>query len=242
MRQVPELVRCYGCGNPSTDESPLVWAVDRGKRVVVHNWAPCDDAVDENGERVYPDNDPDTAIPVCGHVECQEDWDPCPAMPDGFGKCANCQEARPLDRLTYTTLREVDPGKGWYGTGQALVRLGIAADRETDTEVACLPSDDPILLCLKGGCADRQRDDRKTTGRVERDEADELLSDQARADAVPIDGEGMAIAGLMTLWGMKERATRNLVARLLASGLLRFEEVATGAGGAPRKVYWRVDR
>jgi hypothetical protein len=236
-RKVPELVRCFYCGNPSTDESLLVWAEDRQR--IVHNASPCDEAVDANGDRVYPDDDPETPIPVCGHEECQDEWDPCPPIPEGFGHCFNCLAARPLDRLTYTTAREVEPGKGKYGGTEAIVGLGIsAADLDTDAEVAHFPSsDEPMLLCRFGGCAERTKE--TTARRVERD--DEEDRDQARVDAVPSDGDGLRIEDLEELWGVSTRTARTIVARLVADGLLVAEDVpTTRVGGKAPKAYWRA--
>ena len=238
-RGVPERVLCFACGNPATPASDLVYTEERGRRVIAHDFTPCDDAVDAHGVRVYPDDDPDTPIPVCGHVECQEDWDPCPPLPNGFGSCEQCNEARPLHTLQYVTQEGRRP-------------TSIPAHRSPgDTTVAYSSmTASPAYACLIGGCAARRKEAAKYYGKQERDEdtprrdkEDEQASaDQARADAVPADGEGLAIVSLMAVWDVSERTAERIVRRLLDTGLLRYEEVATRAGGRPRRLYWRVER
>jgi hypothetical protein len=238
-----ELIRCYWCGNLGTEDAPLAWLRERGiVPRVVHYSGPCEDAVDADGKRVYPDAQ--SSIPQCGHETCSVDWDPCPPIRDDYGTCFRCLWARPLTDLTYTLPRKAEPGTGVLGEGWTLSRLNIRADTYPDREVAVYPRGDPMLLCYRGGCADpATRGDKKFTARrVDRNEPRQEDKDDELVAAVPSDGAGMSIAALMSVWNRKERSARNLVARLLADGALRFDEVATTSGGARRKVYWRVDR
>ena len=242
-KHVPELVRCALCGNRPTDDADLVYDDTSSERRVIHNRAPCDDATDDNGDRIYPDDDPDTPIPVCGHVECQEDWDPCPPLADGFGKCFRCEEARPLHALTFTTAEECEPGKGEFGSTTRILSWHIPADSTRDDfEYAIDTNTDlPLLMCLNGCPARRE----EASAHVPRDEAtgsakDQATQDVGRGDAVPADGPGSSLADLMALWNVSQRTAERVTARLLDAGTLRFSEVPTRAGGRARRVYWRV--
>jgi hypothetical protein len=225
----PDLVRCATCGNLPTTRRPLRWDRDAAYPRAVHAWMPCDQSRDPD----FPDSDTrysedGSGMPVCGHAACNDLW-PCPKPPDGWGMCVRCREAGPASderRLGVVVPAVIETVGGEAST----TRYG---SHELEVYVHAGP-------CPKDARDRATRTVRHSARRTERDEEDEALSDQARADAVPFDGDGVAITDLMALWAMKERATRNLVARLVGDGVLRFEEVATRAGGARRKVYWRV--
>ncbi len=57
---------------------------------------------------------------------------------------------------------------------------------------------------------------------------------------VPIDGPGLGIPALMTLWKLSDRKTRDLARQYVAAGQLTFEEKPTASGGAPVKLYRRA--
>jgi hypothetical protein len=61
-----------------------------------------------------------------------------------------------------------------------------------------------------------------------------------RAGLVPSGGPGLAISELADLWGVQRRRAVGIARDLIALGVLRSEETATGRGGSKPKRYWAV--
>jgi hypothetical protein len=172
----------------------------------------------------------------------------CLPLREGFGKCYQCWQARPLDRLAYTTLVRDPRGFGWNRTGFFLEPTASAA-RPAPAEYAVNENDVPYFACYFGGCRNPYRDDggkHVSARRVQRDEdmrqhKDDAAADETRlAQVPPRDEDPLALADLMLVWQCKERSARQTIARLLADERIVFEERPTKAGGARRKVYWRA--
>jgi hypothetical protein len=223
-------VRCFRCGNVGTKRRPLRWEGDRGASIVVHAWAPCDEARDPE----YPELDAlygDDGIPVCGHRACSDMW-PCPAPPDGWGVCVKCREAGPIAE---------DQPK--YGEVAAAVIERDGVDETTMRYGATvLPVFAHALRCPK---QDRDGSGRHLTARrIDASDEDPAqgkhATDEALADAVPSDGEGLRVEDLTALWEVSLRTAREIVKRLLDKDLLVSEDLPRTGGGKPPKAYWRA--
>lgn len=170
------------------------------------------------------------------------DTDDCPDLPDDYGVCLKCSEARPLHTLQFTTSTD----------GQHLIATGMRADDdEWDGEIACDAHDDPILWCRVGGCQARAkeaaryhraaaREAARDEEQEERDpEQDRRASLRARADAVS-DTRYAPIADLASLWGVSLRTARTIVSALTDAGWIESRDVPARSGGVPRKEYRRA--
>lgn len=229
--------RCYYCGNDGTRNAPL--SRDEEDHLA-HVQPPCKDALGPDGERVYPADDPNTPIPACGHVECQEDWDPCPQMVEGFERCMVCAQARRRDRLAFAASVPARAGHGFLGSDETIVPSGVPSMTARDGT--------PFYVCRFGGCAGRfdQRlgGFKKLSAKAARGgdpRQREGDADAAKVDAMPEEGidDGMSAADLASLWDVSLRTARTVIARGIDAHVLVSDDVPTRAGGSPRKVYWR---
>jgi hypothetical protein len=237
----PRYVRCFYCGNLGTTSQPLV-IDDEGR--INHLRQACDAARDANGNLVWLDDE----TPKCRHPECAYvDGDrPCPPLLDGWDTCWECSQARPENalvstfmRITYTdgTIEEgeetVDGRRFYVCKGECAepVPHGIDLGGEVWTVRH------PIL-------SHRHRQKTVTVRAIDRDDdtrRDQEETDEDRLDLIARDGDGMTLPVIADAWDVSERTARRIVLRLVDEGRLGFEERPTRAGGAPRKVYWRVE-
>lgn len=168
--------------------------------------------------------------------------DDCPPLPEGWDACLECLRAAPTAELVLVHPIVVYPdGTSAESprTRDSFVCRGECAARR------------PWAMQLPDGTQHRvphpvvsHRHPIAAPPKAPRrdEDIDADTADRGRADAVPADGPGLTIKELAGVWGVSERTAQRVMTRLLDADLARFEEVATKAGGAPRKVYWRVDR
>lgn len=117
----------------------------------------------------------------------------------------------------------------------------IGYDPESFTREAFAPHDYAgliyhtvlTILLSEGSASEREaradeRDDRR------------LSEASILADRVPTDGPGLGYDDLAELWGIGRRSADKVVARLTEAGALRAESVASGRGGKPKRLFWRV--
>lgn len=212
--------RCFYCSGEATEWQRLVSDDAGHPDRLTHEWRPCTDALNEDGDVMVGKD----GMPVCGHDECSEDWH-CPPPPSGFGACDRCGRGRPIAHLV-----------------AAQKEVLIAGDPTWVSETeGRFPR--PLFLC-SDGCQEARRESRafkQVTARViERDEQDQGVADQALADAVPDDGEGLRVPDLEDLWGVSTRTARLIIARLLDKELIVAEDLPHRGGGKAPKAYWRA--
>lgn len=158
----------------------------------------------------------------------------CLPLPDGYGQCARCHLATPLERLTAAVLTEA-PGstRGWHQSDLFLMRESDGFPGRWGTNDA---AGKPLYLHL-WNCSLPVADEgpaRQTGTPTDR------VTDEDRLASIPPDGDGLRIEELVSLWGVSLRQARNLIGRLLDTGDLVAEDVATPRGGKAPKAYWRA--